>query len=91
MDGSTAEQGGKRKDSVTLKTEQQKLPRSNNREGIDWGGGSEPGERVQYHKRSHICAIKVPEGEETGGGVGRLKKIVKEITAENLSQIWQKT
>lgn len=59
------------KKSVNWKIEQWKLPNTNNRRTIDWGGRrwieESPKDLWDYNRRSNICVIRVPGKEKEGG------------------------
>ena len=76
--GSTAEWRGQRKESVNLKTEQEKLLNLNNREKLDWRKKNEQSLRDMwdYNQGSNVSLESQKESRERRKRVG-LKKYSK--------------
>lgn len=74
-----AQQMNGRKESVILKTEQEKLPMLSNRES-QAGENEQPLRPWDYNERPNICAVRIQEGDGKEGGA---EKVFEEIMAEN--------
>ena len=82
--GLTTEWREQRKESVNLKIEKQKFPNLDNRENRLRKNEQSLKNMWDHSKRSNICVIRVPEGEEI---VIAAKKEFEEIMAENLPNL----
>ena len=66
---------------LSLETEQQKLFNLKNKKQTDQEKKINSLSNLYDYKRSHTCAIRVPEGEEKEG---HTEKVLKEIMAHKL-------
>lgn len=80
--GSTAEWGRQRKDSVSLKTEWQKLPKMNNRRKIDCGAGVGRASRT-YRTLTEALTFMPLRSQKEKRKMAGLIKVLKEIMAKN--------